>query len=111
MRTRGKRRRPPTQTVLKLAISLILRPATLLDLFNDRTTLNALVYDHLPVYVTIEGKLGDKLPFNVGTSCLNLRNAVGGLGGSGKLLVCISLDVLGRCCGEPQNVHLWMGRL
>jgi hypothetical protein len=111
LRTRGKRRRPPTQTVLKLAILLILWPGSLLDLFNDRTDLTRSFTITRPVYVTIEAKLGDKLLFNVGTSFLNLLKAVGGLGGSGRLLVCISLDVLGRCCGEPQNVHLWMGRL
>jgi hypothetical protein len=32
----------------------------LLYLFNDKTTLNPLVCDHSPVYLTIEAKLRDK---------------------------------------------------
>jgi hypothetical protein len=58
----------------------------LLYLFDDKSTLDALVCDHSPVYLTIEAKLADKLRFKVGTGLLDLFKPVGELGSSGEVL-------------------------
>jgi hypothetical protein len=63
-----------------------LRPGRLpLNFFNDKTTLNAFVGDHAPIYLTIEAKLRDKLRFKVGTSLLDLLRRVRELSGGGKV--------------------------
>ncbi len=63
----------------------------LLYLFNDKTTPNALVCDHAPVYLTIEAKLGDKFLLKVGTRLLDLLKLVRELSNSGKVLSCCML--------------------
>ena len=63
----------------------------LLYLFNDKTTPNALVCDHSPVYLTIEAKLRDKFLLKVGTSLLDLLKLVRELSSSGKVLSCCML--------------------
>jgi hypothetical protein len=62
-----------------------------LYLFNDKTTLNALVCDHSPVYLTIEAKLRDKFLLKVGTGLLGLLKLVRELSNSGKVLSCCML--------------------
>jgi hypothetical protein len=56
-----------------VTILSVLQPSgrLLLYLFNDKTTLNALVCDHSPVYLTIEAKLRDKFLLKVGTGLLD----------------------------------------
>jgi len=54
-------------------------------LFNDKATLDVLVCDHSPVYLTIEAKLGDKLPPKLGTSHFDLFK-IRELSSSGKVL-------------------------
>ena len=60
----------------------------LLYLFNDKTTLNALVCDHSPVYLTVEATLRDKFLLKVGTSFLDLLTLFRELSNSGKVLSC-----------------------
>src|SRR5690242_2684475 len=80
-------------------------------LFNDKTTPNALVGDHSPVYRTIETKLRNKFLLKVRAGLLDTLGLVRAFSNSGKVLSrCtlqfrISFDVLGRYCGTPQNFH------
>src|SRR5579863_964986 len=58
----------------------------LLYLFDDKTTLNAHVRDHAPVYLAIEAKLGDKLLLEVSAGLRDFCRLVGKLGHSRKVL-------------------------
>jgi hypothetical protein len=64
-----------------VAILSVSRPSggLLLYLFNDKPTLDALVCNHSPVYLTIEAKLRDKFLLKVGTSLLDLLKLIGEL--------------------------------
>jgi hypothetical protein len=59
--------------------------------FNDKTTLNALVCDHSPVYLTIDTKLRDKFLLKLGTSLLDFLKLVREFSNSGKVSSCCML--------------------
>ena len=75
----------------RAALSVSRRTGKLvLYFFNDKTTLNALVCDHSPVYLTIETKLRDKFLLKLGTSLLDFL-IVREFSNSSKVLSCCML--------------------
>ena len=60
----------------------------LLELFDDKSALDALVGDHPPIYLAVKAELGNELLFEIGTGLLDLRTVAGAFSSSGKVSRC-----------------------